>query len=216
MKRRRAFTLIEMVMAVAITAITGVCIAGASMALSTAYDSGQEYYECIQTGRVTMLRLEQMLRQSLLVTDTRLGSLWIWREDTDGNGQINLSELSTIVRDPRTQELVEVHYEVPDYFYDYGFDDSIELHEATATQAVTFLQYYSSYVAMTVLAENVSYFEATVSPEAPLTKTVGVTLTIGQGGRELTIRTAVNLRADQTDRVAWVPYDDGGHWMLVN
>lgn len=209
--------MIEMLMAISVMAIIGMSVAAASMAMTNAYDSGQEYYECLQTGRITALRLEQTLRKALLVTDVADEAVWIWREDTDGDGQINLSEVSMIGRDSRTNELVEYYIEFPGYASD--LDDVINPSQATADYTAASRGSYPAWTIITVLAENVSAFAVSVAPDAPTTTTIGITLTVAQGGREMTIRSAVNLRADWTNRLAWVVdsgWPDGGYWVLTN
>ena len=223
MRRRQAFTLIEVVMAVAIMSIIGLSIAGASMALSNAYDNGQEYYECIQTARVTMLRLEEMVRTSLLVTDANMyGSFWLWREDTNGDGRINVSELSWIMWNAQKRELYHNRVEFPDYWSSYMadmHDTVVDVNQATSENIVMFVYgSYGTYLSKTVLADDVTNFNVAASPEAPLAKTVTITMTIMRGGREITLRSAASLRADRTDHVAWVPdgYWGPGYWTLVD
>lgn len=209
-------------MAVSIMSMIGLCIAGAAMALSTGYENGQDYYECIQTSRVTLLRLEEMLRNSLLVTDANnIGGLWVWREDTNGDKEMNISEVSIISHDPAVNRLVEMRVAFPSNWSESVVslhDSPLELRRATEVYMPHILYFRNSYIVETVLAENVTDFDVTISPAAPLTKTVGMRMTVGQGSRELTVHSAVSLRADQTDRVAWVPADqhNPGYWILTD
>jgi len=209
-------------MAVGIMSIIGLSIAGASIALTNAYDNGQEYYECIQTGRVTMLRLEEMVRNSLLITDANnIGGLWVWREDTNGDKEMNISEVSIISHDRTSNRLVEKRVAFPDWWSELVVrlhDSPLELYEVTEAYIWQILYFRDSYIVETLLAENVTDFNVIVSPAAPLTKTVGLRMTVGQGRRELTIHSAVSLRADQTDRVAWVPGEQWspGYWILAD
>ena len=209
-------------MAVSIMSIIGLCVAGAAMALSTGYENGQDYYECIQTGRVTMLRLEEMLRNSLLVTDANnSGGLWVWREDTNGDKEMSISEVSIIRHDRTSRRLVEMRVAFPSNWSASAIrlhDSPLEIRRATEVYIQHILYFRNSYMVETVLAENVTDFNVTVSPAAPLTRTVGVRMTVSQGSRELTVHSAVSLRADQTDRVAWVPVDQWqqGYWILTD
>ncbi len=150
MKRRQAFTLIEVVMAVSIMSMIGLCIAGAAMALSTGYENGQDYYECIQTSRVTMLRLEEMLRNSLLVTDANnIGGLWVWREDTNGDKQMNTSEVSIISRDRLANRLVERRVAFPSNWSEWVVrlnDSPVEIYEVTEAYMWRILYFRNSYI----------------------------------------------------------------------
>lgn len=209
-------------MAVSIMSIIGLCIAGAATALATGYENGQDYYECIQTSRVTMLRLEEMLRNSLLVTDANnIGGLWVWREDTNGDKEMNMSEISIISHNRAANQLVEKRVVFPNNWSEWV----VRLHNSPLepyqmTEAYTWQVFYfrNSYIVETVLAENVTDFDVTLSPAAPFTRTVGIRMMVSQGSRQLTVHSAVSLRADQTDRVAWVPADqhNPGHWILTD
>jgi len=222
MKRGQAFTLIEMVMAISITAIIGMSIAGASMALSTAYENGQDYYQCLQTGRITMARLEQILRKSLLIGGTGPDLMWLWREDTNGDGGINLTEISTIAYDRQNKTLKEIHLEFPSTWPESMLkvaDRSLTLYEVTAQYASisSFRSCYGPIMKNTVLAENVVDFTVAPWPYPPITKAIGVTMTVRQSDRTLTVRSAAKLRGDTVDRVAFA-FGGGqsGHWVLLD
>lgn len=205
-----------MLMAMSVMAILGMSVAGASMAMTNAYDSGQEYYECIQTGRIAALRLERMLRKALLVTDAKDEALWIWREDTDGNEQINLSEVSLITLARGSGQLVEYRLEFPE---NSPLDVALNPSEAMADYITASIEYYPAFTITTVLAENVTQFDVSVAPDVPTTTTVGITMTVSQSDRKMTLRSAVNLRADWTNRLGWVVdsgWPGGGYWVLVN
>jgi len=220
MRRRQAFTLIEVMMATAIISIIGLSIAGASIALANAYDNGQEYYECVQTGRVTMLRLEEMVRTSLLVTDANIYSaLWLWREDSNGDGRINVSEISVIIWTYHGGNLYHNRVVFPDYWPEWMvemYDSEIDINQVNSENIMMFVYGYEPYLSETLLADDVMSFDVSASPEAPLTKTVTITMAVTRGGREVTLRSAVNLRADRTDHVGWVTDGSTGYWTLVD
>ena len=62
------FTLVELVMAISITTIIGLAVAGASMALSTAHAHSESRYGSIETARSAMRRIQSSLRAAALVT----------------------------------------------------------------------------------------------------------------------------------------------------
>ena len=203
MRRRQAFTLLEMTMAFAVIAIAGLAAAGVAAALSNAYGNSKDYYHCIQTNRVGMLRVADDLRGAELVTDTSDTAMLIWCEDTNDNGRINFSELASVYWDSQSQRVCRDRLELPDAWpaeVKAAYDVVIPLWAAT-TGSWQFWQATSPYRQTTILAENVEDFRVETTPATPLAETVTVQMTVSYQNRSLTTRNAVTLRAGQIDRV---------------
>ena len=76
-RRRKAFTLVEMVMAISITAITGLAVAGVTVALSNAHAHSETFYQSLRTGHFVMHRLQNGLRCARLVTATNNNAYFV-------------------------------------------------------------------------------------------------------------------------------------------
>jgi len=193
----------ELVMALAITAITGLAVAGVSVALSSAYESSEGYSESIQTARTTTDRIRRAVWASKLVLRAGDGCLTVWRRDTNGDGQINLTEIVSYSLDRSNNRLVERYVAFPVGMSENtrkALDATVSLATALAND-----NYLGSanlgYGVTNVLAENVSSFAAEGDVAPPLTRLVEIELTVGQSLQTMTLRTAAGLRADYISRL---------------
>ncbi|MHC4562571.1 MAG: PulJ/GspJ family protein [Planctomycetota bacterium] len=206
----KGFTLIELVAAMAVISVMGMTIAGVAMVLSTAHQHGEDYHECVQTGRVIMMNLQRTLRGARLVTAAQSDLVVLWEEDTDGNGQINISEVTVFRWDSGSRKLVRRRVVFPSDWSqgtrDF-YDVAIPLWYVTDVSLNDLAYYFYYWGEDVTLAENIEAFALRVSPDAPLTTNVIVEMTVQQAARSLTLRSATWLRADCTDRVGMVGAD---------
>jgi len=209
MKRRAAFTLIEMTMAIAITAVTGLSIAGAAITFSSAQEYSREFYGNIQTARTAMMRIQRLVRSCLLVTSLDGTSMILWANDANEDGRINPSETVCLEWDYETGEIRLLRIAYPagmssEMLLALDMEKPLETF-ANRHQAESEI-FSSTYVATTVLATDVTSFSVTAKPSAPLARLVRIQMTVGSGTRAVTLRSAANTRADRT---AWVGIADG-------
>ncbi len=200
----RGFTLAELVVSVAITAVIGSAVAGLAMALSTASEHGRDRYLSLQTARIAMLNVRGIIRKAKLVTACDGTTMVLWAEDANGNGKINRTEVVLVGRDSSLEQIRMHRIVFPDHLPEAAkaaLDIELELEALTDLNAVLSLLEASLYDQITVLAGDVRSFKVSVSPAAPMTELVGLTITVGPAERAVTLRTAVHLPAEVTDRV---------------
>lgn len=188
-------------MALAITAVIGLAIAGVAAALSSAYEHGEEYYSYLQNGRVASVRLQQDLRQARLITAASDTSVVLWLADRNEDGQMQLSELGSIYHDANTHELVERTTVFPETMAPsvrQVLDFVVALSDVTDPSVATGDPVYPSYDSIRILASNVSDFRVYADPPPPLSRLVKFRLTVGSGDRVFTTYGAANLRVDKT------------------
>ena len=87
------FSLVELIVALMVTAIVLTAAVTLSYAFSSAYDSTGDISEKQARIRYTNLRITELIRQSKLVCARFYGDLVIWRADDNGDNQINVSEI---------------------------------------------------------------------------------------------------------------------------
>ena len=204
-RRQNAFTVVEMVLAMAITAMIGLSVAGVAVALSTAQADQEESYQYAQTARSAINRIQGYLSRARLVTARGDGSLVYWIKDADGDGTISLEELGEIRRhsEDRTLRLHRVVF--PDNMDEQvhaALNAQVELDCAADMASATQLIETNGRHVDQVEAEDVEAFDVAAYPECPVAKLVSIHLVIGQGERQVALRSAVALRADCTDEVA--------------
>ncbi len=216
MNRRcqQGFTVIELLIAASLMAVVGVVLVGATIGFTNAYRNSQDYYHCLQSGRVNMFHLEDTVRKGLLVVYADEHALWVWREDTTGDGLMNLSETSLFTWDAARQELREYRLEYPAGWsaarraiYD------AEIPSWYLTSNSESLEGYfegSAFSRGIVLAEGVTEFTLQVTPESPHAEFVAITMTVQRGRRAVTVRSAVTMRDNWAAYVKW----NGSQWEL--
>lgn len=206
--RQQAFTLIELLMAMAIMSIIGAAIAGVSVTMSNGYSDSSSYYDSLQSGRSTVMKLQSLIRKSKLVTAGSSDSLVLWVQDTNQDGQINRDELQMVIYDNIRKEIRLITVEIPE-----GPDKNllnVERTLATITDigaaAVTINSdlYRKSYV----LACDVQNCKFVFSPAPPQSKLVSIEFQIGDGKAAFTLSSSIHLRASCASEISF----DNNQW----
>ncbi len=213
-QRDNGFTLVECLLALSITAITALAVAGVSAALSNATRHGTELTRASQTARGVMRRVQSRLRSSGLIVATGEDRLLLWLGDANEDGQINASEICVVRRNAETDELCEYVVEFPDDMSGAtreAMDVTVPLNGLITASAGVHESIESfSYGQCRVLAENVTAFELQSPIEPPLARMVHIRLTVGEATEQIDLRAAGALRAAMVDYVE----PDGGGYML--
>ena len=212
MRGTRAFTLAELVMAMAIMSIIGLAVVGMTMALTDAQEYSGDFYRNVQIARNSMRYLQRAVQKANLVTAVDSDSLAYWLEDTNDNGGINATEIRLIAFESGDRELAEYKIEFPSEWSQFLkdlMDSEISLEWVTDMSNVESMR-SSSYVVRRVLATEAASAAFSASPGPPLTKLLQTEVTIGQGDRRVVLRGAAALRADWVGHVGTIDDD----WVL--
>jgi prepilin-type N-terminal cleavage/methylation domain-containing protein len=94
------FTLVELLVALTVTAIVLSAVVTLAYAMSAANDSTDDTSEKQAHLRYTTLRITELVRHSKLICSTPGDDFAIWRADGNGDGQINLNELVYVQTGP--------------------------------------------------------------------------------------------------------------------
>ena len=96
LRTKKGFTLVELLVALMVTSIVFSAVVTLTYALGTANEvSGDTARKQAQV-RFTTLRISELIRHCKLVCKTSGDDLVIWRADDNGDGQINVNELTYI------------------------------------------------------------------------------------------------------------------------
>jgi len=212
-RRTSAFTIAELLIALAITAVIGLTVAGVAMALSRSYQHSEQYYRYLQSGRVASIRLQGSLRKSRLVTASDASTLVLWAEDYNNDGQINVSEVLFVYYDHGARELIERSTVFPDSMsasVREMLDFTIPLSALSDPNVATGPPAYESYDSKRLLAAYVEDFQVFCTDAPPFTKLVKFCLKVGGDGQFVTMHGASRLRADRTEYVG----EFGGEYVL--
>lgn len=96
----KAFTLVELLMALVVTGIILAAVATLAYALGTVNDVTDDTSQKQAQVRYATLRISELIRHCKLICAVPGGDLALWRADDNANGQINISELVYIERGP--------------------------------------------------------------------------------------------------------------------
>ncbi|NBC11430.1 MAG: hypothetical protein GVY24_06795 [Planctomycetes bacterium] len=86
-------TLVELLLAVAITTLIGAAIASMLAAVSYGTDSSKDMRSLVARNKAVNARISAAIRGSTMVLDQGAGFLVLWTSDADENGQPNLLEI---------------------------------------------------------------------------------------------------------------------------
>ena len=188
-------------MAMAITSIIALSIAGVSLVLSTSYAQTQGFYANLQSGRAAMNTMQSALKKAKLVTGVSSSSLLFWAEgvnDAD-QGQINRGEMVLWTYDSTTKQLKQAQIVYPPSAV--AMNTTLSLTSAATTPTANSLPATDVYAQWKVLANDVRAFSVTLDQAAPLTRCVKLKITTGDSAHQVTLESAVRLRADSTSNV---------------
>jgi len=213
MRRRIAFTLMELTLAMVITTIIGLSVAAATMVLSRAYANGENYADCVQNGRIAMQRIRRTVVRAKLVLQADNNNLMVWRQDANGDGQINLSEITQFYVDAAARQLKMRQVVFPSSLSDVmrGVLDAPVPLQTALTSTSFFGNYGGAYTQDSPLAEDVDYLHVTTDEDPPYALFVQLEGRFVGGTQQLTLNNAAALRADRT---AYVGSSDDGYVLL--
>ena len=196
-------------MAISITALVGLSVLGASVALSSAYSRGEDSYECIQTARAAIRHLRMEAEKSPLVFDTFNGGavLGYWGGDSNDNGLIDVTEVRITMFNPATGEIA-IHQVVypddwPQFLLD-AYDPEITLSQAMSPAILDTWVMTNSYKQSRVIATDVESCAFSLPADGPVSKLVRMNLTVRKGKCEMTLQDASALRTPVVDYVSKV------------
>jgi len=208
------FTLAETVMAISMTVVVGLAVAGMTAALSNVQANSERYYKHLHNGRAGTNRLQATLRKARLVTAASDDALILWATDVRDPGQINVSEIVGVYRDAATGQLIERSVVFPDSLSQVtraALDMVIPLSDVTDITAVDDPMEPPQYDLQRVLAHDVDSFKVYCDTPAPRTRMVKFTLTVGENAEAVEMTAGATLRADWVDKVG----ESGGEYFLM-
>ena len=205
-KSARGFTLVEMMIGMFITTITGMAVAGVSMVLSTAYSHSEDHYDCMESARSAIRRAQFSLQSASLVTavSTDGTKLAYWMGDDNSDGEVNLLELRLLDYDSTSGELVEYRVQFPNWWSEDKIASENKkkaLKDAVKMDKIEEWILGSQYRTSLTYATGVTEMVFTLSPAVPLSTLVAITAEFQAGDQVVTLNAAAALRADMTDYI---------------
>lgn len=203
-------TVAELVVSIAVISVIAAAVAGLSFALSSAHAHSRDHYLHSQIARNGTVRLQQLIRSSVLVTASNETSMVLWAGDSNLDGYINRNEMVLVEWDQSSGELgvysVVLADDDPDNY-------RVELKNYTGLPMAQGEIGNDPLVSYTPLAQGVTEFSLSCSPQPPLAKLVNFRIVAGPPrpqDRPAAVRSAAALSYNRADDVIWT----GNEWRL--
>ena len=190
--------------------VLGLAVAGVSISVSDGYIATDGYCDAIQNGRSAMRKIQSVARQAKLIVASSPTAVVFWAGDTNGDGQINLSEITTITFNGATGEVDEVVVNFAGCPNQQALNVDVPLASLSTVSAALAVQNASTYCQTLPLATSVKSMQVSVSPAAPLATQLSLTFTLGSGEMSLTLYNTAQLRSNATSLVV----QNAGVWIL--
>jgi len=125
LRRSGGLTLVELLLALAITGLIGAAIASMLTAVSYGTRSSTDIRSLVVKNKTLGARITAAVRQSAQVLDADDGYIVLWMSDLDGSGTPNLLELQRIELDTGSEQLISYTPDpsATDVEYDIDTDD---------------------------------------------------------------------------------------------
>lgn len=199
--RRQAFTIVELVLALAIAGLVSASAAGMLMAVSYGTSSKRDLRSAVVKSQVVDNRIASAIRGSRAILETGIDYLVLWTGDTDANGAANapdLAEMRLIERDSATHTLKA--YQFPDSWTQVQIDAANITYALTGNPGGFFLT-------VTTAAKTAGSFQPTLwgsgvtsisfvldDPDPSLTRLASYRLVIASGDLSETVVGSASVR----------------------
>lgn len=199
--RLRAFTIVELIVAIMISSIILTAIVTITYAMSSAYDCTSNINEKEAHIRYTTMRISNLIKYSRLICKATSDELVIWRADDNNNNKINLSEIVYIETGNgnylRLLEFNPTSSSNPDY--------SINNLQNIYLKNWLIYFYPESY---TILLEQCSNVEISIDKKPPYTQLVNISFDIEENQEKRKYQISTALRCQMSNLIGVSADDD--------
>ncbi len=195
--RRRGLTLVELILAMTITAMACTAVAAIMKATANTWEANQQDDETIVSARIAIKRLRTIVADAKLFGYSTSSILVLWAGDANGNFQIEYSECAMIQYDPATDQL-----QLLDIYFPPGTPQGdIDARNVTftfadfsASQLATLLE-ADSYIRARTLADNVVSFTVSTIGQGSYVRTAMFSFRLGQDDPSQQFDAAVSMHS---------------------
>ncbi|MCG3179276.1 MAG: hypothetical protein BIFFINMI_01610 [Phycisphaerae bacterium] len=195
--RAGAFTLAELIISLAVGAFVLSAAAALAFAVGHAWNASDDVNELVNHGRNGAVRIAERIRAARAVGYVSNRHLVLWREDSNGDGKINLDELTVYYLNKSSNELMEgqvVMRSDTDARTQAANDYEVTTDDFTRASIVSTLTRASLYQEGPV-ADYVSAIDWVIDLDAPYTRLVQLRLTLTKDNMSQTLQSGASLRA---------------------
>ena len=183
-RSRCGLTLVELILALTITAMATVAIAGILKATANTWEANQQDDQTLVSARIAIKRLRTIVSNAKLFGNRMANSLVLWAGDANGNFQIEYSECAMIRYDPATDQLQFLDMYFPPGTPQGDIDSRNVTFTFTdfSTPQLASLLAADGYSRIRTLGDNVVSFSVSTIGQTPYFRTVMFSFRLGQNG----------------------------------
>jgi len=206
--RSRGLTLAELVMALSVVCIIMAAVATLSFAIGSADDSSDDTCQKQSQLRYATIRVGGLVRNARLICGYDAAEVAIWKEDSNGDNQINPAELCYLEAGCERNKLTLVEFEGGGAFASIA----IPIETIKSGQARSYLPSICTVCSIDLISE-CSSVEFTVDTDTPYTKQLTIRFNLAENDvmRPYEINTSLRCWAgyllDQTGELVSVDDD---------
>jgi len=201
--RRRAvgLTLVELLLAITITAFVGTAVASMMVSVTYGTTSRTEMRDVLVRTKVLTSRMNAAVRGSKMVLDSGTDYVVLWIADTREDGQPNISELRRIERDDSTGTITSYLADFPDAWDEATLDANDTAYDLTENfDSITQSLQSGSYFPGTTWSDHVTAWTITLDDaDEQLATLMSYRLTLSIGAVTETAIGAAALRNAGSD-----------------
>ena len=158
---KKGFTLVELMVALVVTGVILTAVSTLAFALSSASKSTDDTNRSQAQVRLTTLRIQELIRNSIMICSSSDDDMAIWIADHNNDNKININELAYIEFGPERNHLAL-------YTFSLGNSAEIDIASISAFSTNWWSFYTSSTETVTFLPEcsNVRFLFDTMPPNS--------------------------------------------------
>jgi prepilin-type N-terminal cleavage/methylation domain-containing protein len=175
---RAGFTLVEMMLAATVSALTATAAATMVFAIANASQETRDRRGTIAAGHYLVNRIGETIREARSVGQVTSTTISLWVEDTNANDQMDLSETATIRYDSTNKQVI------CDRVVSASADTTLVTYSTFTTYSTLSTQMNTPDRKSVVWGEGIESFAASGYPSLTNTRVVDVNFKIGIGQDE--------------------------------
>ncbi|MBN2560689.1 MAG: hypothetical protein JXQ75_07155 [Phycisphaerae bacterium] len=187
--RRSAFTLVEMMLAATITAMTAIAATTLIFAIGQASTETRDIRNTKTTGHYALSRIAQKIRSARGIGEVTTTAVTLWAEDANEDDVLNLNELAVIKYDGTNHRVTYEHLSESADTTVVDQDDFTDVDEVDALMATV------PEKEMVIWAEGIESLTFDGYPADTETRIVETRFTIGTGSDEVVFQTTASPKA---------------------
>ncbi len=199
--------------AMTVIALIGLAVTGMIAAISTSQAKAMAINDTVQSGRISMVTLERLIRQARLVSGGDGNHLSLWMGDLNGDGQINANETYYLTYLPSQRVVRMKSIQFPanmDPCYKALLNVSLMLDDSADPSVLDGLLGCQPYIQQQDVAVDVDYVQFQFSTAPPMTKAVTISGRFGTAPQNVSLNSTVYLRGCDTTCITY----DGADYNL--